>query len=624
MILLRAPSGVANLFERELTKLEIPVFSESSEDYLESLEIQRVISLLKVIDNPYQDIPLLTVLRSPMYDFSDIEITKIRLVNRDVYFYNSLEQALESSEIEENLKNKIRHFIDNINTWRCEEKYLSLNELIWKIYMDTGYYSYIGLTKNGDLKRANLKLLFEKAKDYEKVNFKGLFNFIKYLEKIRVSNKDFGSAKIIGENEDVVRIMSIHKSKGLEFPVVFLSRSDKQINLRDLNDDILINHELGIGPKYINYERKIKYDTASRKALKARSKIETISEEMRVLYVALTRAKEKLIITGIKNDYEKDIQKKKDLIGIYEKENGKINHLLVQKYISFLDWIELVYLNNIENIKNILDLKVISKDDIKQEEIEEKIENKLTFDDNKDLSKVDKILNWKYERKVDTLLPSNSSVTKIKQIKKLEEKEKISDSSLEKLEYNLEKNDNVLELKPEFMKDKKITAAQRGTIMHLCMQKLDFRKNYSIEELNSFIEKLQFDKFITEEEKKTIDVNKIKRFLDSNLASRIRNSKALEKEKPFYSYIKAKDIYNLESDENIVVQGVIDLYFIEKNGNIVLVDYKTDYTENEENLKNEYKVQLDIYKSALENTLNVRIDEVYIYSIFLDKEIKIM
>ena len=633
VILLRATSGVANIFEKELYDIGIPVFSDMGEDYLETLEIQIVISLLKVIDNPYQDIPLLAVLRSPICDFSDDELTSIRLINREGHYYSSLEEALNSNEITEETKNKIRSFLENIKKWRDEEKYLKLNELIWKIYIDTGYYSYVGLTKNGELKQANLKLLFEKAKDYEKVSFKGLFNFIKYIEKIKKSNADMGSAKIIGENENVVRIMSIHKSKGLEFPVVFLSRSDKQINMRSLNESILIDQDVGLGPKYINYERKIEYNTAARESIRLKSKIDSISEEMRVLYVALTRAKEKLIITGVKNDFEKDFESKRELLGIYEKENNKINHLLIQKYISYLDWIELVYLNN-PNIEDYLTLKVIKKTDINLED--EEIENKerLNFSENKDLSYINNLLNWKYKNTEDTIIPSKTSITKIKEIKNSKDKVQVLKETLENIEDNLSEEvikdeftenipNNALEVKPKFMKDNKITVAQKGTIMHLSFQKLDLRKSYTKEEIIELINKLVHDKLITEEEKNTIRVDKIKRFIDSDFAKRIKDATLIEKEKPFYTYIKAKEIYENDSDENILVQGIIDLYYKEKSGNIVLVDYKTDYFENDSELINKYKIQLDLYKRALEESLKTDIKDVYIYSISQNREIKI-
>ena len=183
---------------------------------------------------------------------------------------------------------------------------MSLDELIWKIYNDTGYFNYVGLMRNGELRQANLKMLFERAKQCESISFKGLYNFINYIEKIKTSSKDMDSAKIIGENDDVVRIMSIHKSKGLEFPVVILANSGKQFNLQDLNSKILLHPELGIGVKYIDYDMQITYDTLSKRAIKNKMKIETLSEEMRVLYVALTRAKEKIIITGLAKKEKQD------------------------------------------------------------------------------------------------------------------------------------------------------------------------------------------------------------------------------------------------------------------------------------------------------------------------------
>lgn len=627
VILLRATNGISNIYEKELYNLGIPVYSDTGEDYLESLEIQRIISLLKVIDNPYQDIPLLTVMRSPIFDFSDDELTNIRLINRDVYFYKTMQEALENNDIEEKTKNKIKNLMHSINKWREEEKYLELNELIWKIYIDTGYYSYVGLTKNGELKQANLKLLFEKAKDFEKVSFKGLFNFIKYLERIKSSNTDMNSAKIIGENENVVRIMSIHKSKGLEFPVVFLCRSDKNINMRSLNENILLDNEIGIGPKYINFERKIEYNTAAREAIRLKSKNDSISEEMRILYVALTRAKEKLIIVGVKNKYEKDLNEKKEFLNIYEKQqNGRINHLLIKKYMSYLDWIELVYLNNIDNINDYLEMKVINEEEIKTEVDNYTKIDKLSFDKDKNLDNLDEILNWKYKYLNDTLIPSKTSVTKLKELINLRNEDNLRfQKDITKYENSKieNKSNSVLDIIPNFMKSNKITAAQKGTIMHLCLQKLDLKREYTKPEIIEFINKLVSESLITEEEKNIIDINKIKKFIDSDLAKRIRKAKIIEKEKPFYTYIKANELYDNSTDENILVQGIIDLYFTEESDNIVLVDYKTDYVNDENELSEKYKVQLKIYKDALEKSLDKQIKDTFIYSVHLGREIKI-
>ena len=297
VILLRTTANIANLYEKELNKLEIPVFSDTSSSYFETEEIQIVLALLKIIDNPNNDIPLATVLRSMIGGFTDNELIEIRLNSKDTSFYEAMLNMLENEE-QVDIREKVKNFLNTLEKWGQKQEYLSLDEFIWYLYETTGFYDYISTSSNGDLKVANLKLLFEKAKDYEKASFKGLYNFINYVDKISKSSGDAGSAKLIGENEDVIRIMSIHKSKGLEFPVVFLCGTGKQFNMQDLNQNILLHQDIGLGPKLIDYERKIEYNTLAKEAIRIKLLNETLSEEMRLLYVALTRAKEKLIITG--------------------------------------------------------------------------------------------------------------------------------------------------------------------------------------------------------------------------------------------------------------------------------------------------------------------------------------
>ena len=221
VVLLRSTKISAPIFEKEIIKLGIPVFSDSSSEYLESLEIQTIMNLLKIIDNPLQEIPLVATMRSTIGGFTDNELVEIRLSDKYDNFYNTLLKS--KKDVSEQLRNKVNKFLEQIEMWRKEQEYLSLDELIWKIYNDTGYFNYVGLMRNGELRQANLKMLFERAKQCESISFKGLYNFINYIEKIKTSSKDMDSAKIIGENDDVVRIMSIHKSKGLEFPVVILA-----------------------------------------------------------------------------------------------------------------------------------------------------------------------------------------------------------------------------------------------------------------------------------------------------------------------------------------------------------------------------------------------------------------
>ena len=244
VVLLRSTSNLAPLYEQEILSQDLPVFSDSSQEYLDSIEIQTTMSLLKIIDNPIQDIPLVTVLRSFIGKFSDDELVQIRLSDKYDDFYTCMKKA--SIDAGKELKEKIENFLTKLENWRKEQEYLSLDELIWKIYMDTGFYNYVGLMPNGNLRQANLKMLFQKAKKYENANFKGLYNFINFIDKIKLSSGDLGSAKLIGENDNVIRIMSIHKSKGLEFPVVFLSSTGKQFNLMDLNQNLLLHQDMGI------------------------------------------------------------------------------------------------------------------------------------------------------------------------------------------------------------------------------------------------------------------------------------------------------------------------------------------------------------------------------------------
>ncbi len=624
VVLLRSTKESAPIFEKEILNLGMPVFSDSSSEYLESIEIQTIMSLLKIIDNPLQEIPLVAVMRSMIGGFTDNELVQIRLSDKYDNFYNTILKA--KKDVDKNLRNKIDVFLNNLEMWRKEQEYLSLDELIWKIYNDTGYYNYVGLMTNGELRQANLKMLFERAKQCESISFKGLFNFINYIEKIKTSSKDMDSAKIIGENDDVIRIMSIHKSKGLEFPVVFLSGTGKQFNMQDLNNKILLHPEMGIGVKYIDYDRQIEYDTLSKQAMRNQIMLETLSEEMRVLYVALTRAKEKLIITGYSKD---DTEKEKNMIDIiykYGKEDDKINYILLKKYKSYLDWIRLVYLYNKEQMQDLATVEVYNKNDIlKQQKEEAEIENKTSDEilqkldnneiDKNEQQKIIELLEYQYKYKNSTIIPTKTSVTELKNLK------------LEK-GTTFEETENTTEIempKPKFLQDDeeiKITNAEKGTLIHLCMQKLDItKKSYTIEEIKELVEKLQAKKIISQKEAEAINIKKVYNFTKSSIWSELINSKLVEREKPFYINIPAKEIYDKELDENILVQGMIDLFYINAQDEVVLVDYKTDFVENsDENiLINKYKTQLDLYKRALEYALNRKVTKTYIYSTYLDK-----
>ena len=628
-ILLRSTKDKASIYEQELIKLDMPVFADSNQEYLDSIEIQTIMSLLKIIDNPMQDIPLVTVLRSNIGKFTDNELVEIRLSDKYDNFYNCMQKA--KVDVNAQLKEKIEKFLNKINAWRKEQEYLSLDELIWKIYSDTGYYNYVGLMPNGNLRQANLKMLFERAKKYETASFKGLYNFINFIEKLKINSGDLSSAKIIGENDDVIRIMSIHKSKGLEFPVVFLVNTNKQFNEQDIRKNpVLLHQELGIGAKYINYNAQVQYDTLTREAIKNVVRNENISEEMRILYVALTRAKEKLIITGISNDYQKQLEDIEQQKNIYARKNGKINPILVKKYKDYLDWILLVYLYEKSNTEDLLELNKIEpgsvlenkKQDIEQEKTSQNIIEMLNKKANKnDVNKVKKQIEYEYPNKFAIDIPTKSSVTKIKQMK-----QKQLGVDFESMENEVEQEKSITFEKPKFLKEEKeikITSAQKGTLIHLCLQKLNPKEEYSLEKIKSLIQNLEMNQIITEKESKAINPYKILQFTKSEIWNQLKNAKEYYQEKPFYINVPANKIYDEDIKENILVQGIIDLYFQDENGEWILVDYKTDYATNESELVEKYKKQLEIYKKALEDELGEKVSHTYIYSIYLNKEIEL-
>ena len=653
VILLRSTATTAPIYEQEILKLQMPVFSDSSSQYLDSIEIETMMALLRIIDNPVNDIPLITVLRSNIGGFTDNDLVDIRLCDKYSNFYTCLQKA--RVQVDEKLREKIKRFMDNLDMWRKEQEYLALDELIWKIYSDTDFYNYVGKMPNGELRQANLKLLFEKAKQYETASFKGLYNFIKFVDKLRINNGDLNSAKIIGENDNVIRIMSIHKSKGLEFPVVFLSSTGKQFNLMDLNKNILLHQEMGIGVKYIDYEGQLEYDTLTKAAIKEKMLNENLSEEMRVLYVALTRAKEKIIITGIKKDYPKKNEKMEQQISLYPKTFEKINPILIKQYKTFLDWILLVCKYNENKIEDEIDINIIDKKDVikkcmqlpssqntfdsetqgqanqKADEAQEQI--------NKDASQINQSNGkgrFKYKYELATRIPTKTSVTKIKQmeLEQLQDLEELmhevsktkevafSGSEFIKGQHEGSQTKEITFSKPEFIKtqgEEKITGAQKGTLIHLCMQKLNPKKQYDMNEIKKLINELLDKQIISIKEAEAINPIAILQFTKSNIWKELTEAEKIQQEKPFYINIPAKEIYKEETEEKILVQGIIDLYYKNKYGEYVLVDYKTDYAEKgeEQKLVERYKKQLELYKRALEGALKTEVKKCYIYSTWL-------
>lgn len=642
VILLRATKNWSEVFLDELGAEGIPVYADTGSGYFESIEIRTIMSLLKVIDNPMQDIPLIAVLRSPIMSFSAEDLTNIRLVDKDKYFYeNIISISNEEFDCEKELIEKCNIFLERLNVWRKKSIYTPIDEFIWYLYTDTAYYGYVGAMPNGVLRQANLRILFQRAKQYEQTSFKGLFNFINFINKLRKSSGDMGSAKVLGENEDVVRIMSIHKSKGLEFPVVFVCGSGKQFNLMDLNNNILYHEELGFGPELVDLDKRVSYPTLPKEAIKQRIRLETLSEEVRILYVAFTRAKEKLIITGAVNGLEKWITKccnaaalDRDIILPSEVLKGK----------SYLDWIgmaickhrdgeslrELVGANDI-SIKDDLStwsVKTWTKSDLivdkKNSDVDEINEENLliNFDCSSVDNEIERRLDFRYKFRESTLIKSNFSVSELKK-KNFEQVPVIDTEELFK--------EDICNIKPKFLQEERgLTAAEKGTAMHFVMQKVDLSRVSTIEEIKVQLKELVDRELLSKEEYKVISPYKVKKFFISKLGERMLSAHnrgdIVYRELPFYTEI---DVHRIDPDlpkevegDKVRLQGVIDSFFYEDN-EVILLDYKTDYVEqgNEEELINKYRMQIQYYKEALEKITKTKIKECYLYSFYLEKEI---
>jgi len=635
VILLRTTQNWADTFAEELALQGIPAYADSGTGYFKTIEVQTMLSLLQIIDNPMQDIPLLAVLRSPIEAWSPEELIDVRLMDRESTFYEALVKTAEEGEGP--VSQKAKEFIDRLNQWRDMALYLSTDELIWYLYGETGYYSCVGAMPGGVQRQANLRILFERARQYEETSYKGLFNFIYFIDKLKTSQGDMGSAKILGENENVVRIMSIHKSKGLEFPVVFVSGCGKRFNLMDTTRNILFHHELGLGPDYVDYDRRITYSTLAKQALKSRIIKETLSEEMRILYVALTRARERLIITGAVKDLDREIKKWEYALA---SKDEKLPEYQMMKGRTYLDWIgpaiirhndgaPLRELGNLleEDNYNLLsdesqwEIKVYNKmDAMRAETLEEDSLDKSNFlweiGDEDELTIGHEIFNrleWEYPHVEASKLPVKLSVTELKRYGEVEISEEPVTASLEV---------PTLVKRPSFLEEeaKGMTAAERGSLLHFVLQHLDFKRDVSQDIIREQIYEMEKSQLITPEQAKEVDVFKIERFLKSSLGRRIRAAEYVFKEVPFIIELPSTKLYPELSDsicgkDGIILQGIIDCYFEEPEG-LILVDYKTDYVapgEDVDIIRDRYRTQIDYYTYALEQITGKKVVEKYIY-----------
>ena len=586
-ILLRATKGAADTFVQELGNRNIPVYADVKTGYFDNPEVQIMLSLLKIIDNPYQDIPLLSVLRSCIGSFDVNELTKIRLYERKAPFYEAMMIAATNGE------EKVKAFLDKLNSRRDKSRYLSLNELITFLFEETGYYYYVSLLPNGERRQNNLKALLKKATDFEKSSFKGLYNFLSFIKNVKETSGDIDSPAELSETDDVVRIMSIHKSKGLEFPIVILSGMGRKFNKMDLQKQIVCHQDLGFGFDIVDSKHRVTYESIPKQALKLQCKKELLAEEMRILYVAMTRAKEKLIITTLAQNIEKRI----------DEWSSKITNYKISSASSFADWICNVVLSTDNNwivnkwsYNDVLSLSNTEEGAPEENVIYDKYsEEDYTFINNR--------MNYKYPYSLATKIPSKLSVSELKRL------------------HNFDDLVNTQKVKavdtPNFIEEAKISGATYGSLLHSKMEKIDY-SNFDVENLLQDIE--------DEKTKKRLEKD-LTKFSKSKIYEIILSANRIHREVPFNLELSAKDVFNIldstVEDEEIMIQGIIDLYCETEKG-LILIDYKSDRLKSENGFIERYKKQLEYYKKALERITGQNVVETYIYSFELEKEIYIV
>lgn len=641
VILMRSVSNSAPVFMEELSNAGIPVYADTGSGYFDVAEVQTILSLLQVIDNPMQDIPLLSVLRSPIAAFTAEELMDIRMADGKKTFYEVLKLKAESED-GSSASIKAISFLENLSIWREKSVNMPISEFIWYLYTDTGYYAYAGAMPGGAQRQANLRVLFERARQYEETSFKGLFNFINFINKLKGSSGDMGSAKILGENEDVVRIMSIHKSKGLEFPVVFVSGLGKRFNRQDFQSSILFHHELGLGPDFVDSKRRVYYPTLIKKAIASKMKLENYSEEMRILYVAMTRAREKLILTGTVADREKAFKKWSESI---DYPGIKIQEHQILKGDCFLDWICPALLKHIKlkDFREQADIElskscivddpsswavsVYGRCDILKNvpEAADDVAAAKKLEKGEHSDEVCRRLNYIYPYDLSGTLPAKLTVT---ELKRMEDKNYEDEFSGRIFVPELNKKPAFIENAGMPSAKSKISAAEKGTIMHMVMQHIDISRIPERKDVEELLCRLVDGEFITPAQKDSVDIDRILGFFDTDLGRRMVRSCNVCREVPFYMEISStevnKNLPDRYKDEMVLLQGIIDCYFEEDDG-IVLIDYKTDYVPdgNTKIIKDRYSTQLYYYAKALEKMTQKNVKEKYIYLFYNGETIRL-
>ena len=631
VILLRSLSEWADLFAEVLNANGIPAHTVSRTGYFSTLEIRTVLNYLRILDNPRQDIPLAAVLKSPMAGLSDEQLARLRLLAEDKPYHQCVKMFLEAEEeltekestADEDMRAKLKRFSETYKKLRRQTMDIPMHELLQKVLKETGYARYASALPAGRQRLANLHMLSEKAIAYEKTSYRGLYHFIRYIDELQKYDVDFGEAELVGENEDAVNIMSIHKSKGLEFPVCFVSGMGKSFNKQDSRSKMILHPNLGVGLDIIEEDRRIKVPAFFKKVIARQTELESLGEELRVLYVAFTRAKEKLIITGCIKD-EEMLQQIRE---IYCGSNRKaLNFKERAEAKTFLEWIlpAAAASGSWDKVSYVTPWSML--EDEAAHQITEHVSLRQRVQQAEEVSdtlyeKIKEQLSYQYPHPDAIHLVTKYSVSELKHRAMRElaakEEEDVTPKFLEEVSTPYV---------PAFMEGKAEVnqGALRGTAMHRLMECYDFTKMPDCsDEFAENIKKqltglVQMGK-VSEDMQKLIRIPSVELFLKSQLAPRMKAAAMrddLFREKPFV-------MGNHEMEEEMVlIQGIIDVFWVEEDG-IVLLDYKTDRVDNATRLRDMYKEQLDLYAEALERIFPLPVKEKYLYSFRLNQAIEV-
>lgn len=621
VILTRSAKGWTEVFAKVLGDMGVPAYACSQEGYFEATEIQIALNYLQILDNPRQDIPFTAILTSMFAGVSSEELANIRNSNQAKTMYDCVCWYAENGE-NIPLRTRLSEFLTAFEKYRNRVPYMAIHVLLWNIMEETGYHDYVSALPGGEQRAANLEMLLEKAVAFEGTSYKGLFHFVRYIEQLKKYAVDYGEANVMDENADVVSLMTIHKSKGLEFPIVFVAGTGKEFNMQDAQKSIVVHSELGLGVDAIDPVARTKIPTILKKIIQLKEKRETSAEELRVLYVAMTRAREKLIITGAVENIENELDQH---VILQRLKDEKLPYYHLVKAKKYLDWIlPCIYRNqNLEHVP--IEVHRVHVEKLQEQEEEEQIVNSIAKE---------AFMRWNTEIVYDAGMQAQLAEQFSYSYPYHEDqtiKQKLSVSELKKRTYMQEEGEElfqeeeVIPLLPRFLQEKEaLSGASKGTAYHRLLELLDFTKEYDEDTLQATISSMVQTGLLTEEMGAVIRTRDVLAFLHSPIGNRVKEASRQGKyyaEQPFVMSLAAKDIFTeTDSKECVLVQGIVDVYF-EEEGQLVVLDYKTDRVNRACELVDRYHAQLDYYAKALEKLTGKTVKEKLIYSFALQEEI---